>query len=159
RLLREPLFLTFLAAACLLQASHAVLYAFGTLHWRATGVSDLLIGWLWAVGVIAEIGLFAVGRRVTDRLSVAHLFSLAAAAGVARWCLLAVVTAPLPLIAVQTLHGLTFAATHLAAMHFITRAVPSHMAATAQSVYASSAAATMGIATSLAGLLYARWDG
>src|SRR4051812_36638900 len=45
-----PLFL----AAGLIQASHMVYYGFGTLQWRAAGLSDGFIGFLWAEGVIAE---------------------------------------------------------------------------------------------------------
>ena len=39
----------------LLQASHAVLNGFSTLHWRAAGSSESMIGVLWAEGVVAEI--------------------------------------------------------------------------------------------------------
>jgi MFS1 family protein len=50
----------FLLAASMIQASHALYYTFGTLHWRAQGFADGTIGALWALGVLAEIGLFAV---------------------------------------------------------------------------------------------------
>ncbi len=48
RLVRKPEFLAFVAAAGLLQASHAVYYGFATLHWRAAGHGELVIGLLWA---------------------------------------------------------------------------------------------------------------
>ena len=44
--------------AGLLNSSHAVLYGFGTLHWRSLGISNGLIGLLWTVGVLAEIVIF-----------------------------------------------------------------------------------------------------
>jgi len=47
-------------------------------------------------------------------------------------------TAWLPaMLLVQPLHGLTFAAQHLAAMAFLAQLVPRSLAATAQSAYAS----------------------
>jgi MFS transporter, PPP family, 3-phenylpropionic acid transporter len=39
-------------------------------------------------------------------------------------------------VAVQALHAFSFGAAHLAAIHFISRAVPPHLSATAQSLYA-----------------------
>ncbi len=45
--------------ASLIQASHAVYYAFSTLDWTAKGFDGVTIGVLWALGVVAEIVLFA----------------------------------------------------------------------------------------------------
>ena len=47
-LVRSPQFLLFLAATSAVQASHAVYYVFGTLHWQAAGISTGVIGMLWA---------------------------------------------------------------------------------------------------------------
>jgi PPP family 3-phenylpropionic acid transporter len=63
-LLRAPLFLLFVLAASLIQSSHALYYSFGSLNWRAQGVSDGVIGALWSVGVVAEVALFAISGRV-----------------------------------------------------------------------------------------------
>jgi PPP family 3-phenylpropionic acid transporter len=43
------------------------------------------------------------------------------------------------LVAVQGLHAFTFGAAHIAAMHYIAREVPASYAATAQSLYSSTA--------------------
>ena len=45
-LLSSPPFLLFMAATGLCQASHAVLYSFGTLTWRAAGIDDVTISLL-----------------------------------------------------------------------------------------------------------------
>jgi MFS transporter, PPP family, 3-phenylpropionic acid transporter len=58
----------FILAASALQASHQVYYGFGTLYWHSLGLSDTMIGWLWAEGVLAEILLFWQGRRLLARL-------------------------------------------------------------------------------------------
>ncbi len=65
-LARAPLFLLFLLAAAMIQGSHALLYAFGSLHWRAQGFSGGTIGALWSIGVIAEVALFAVSGRLVS---------------------------------------------------------------------------------------------
>ena len=51
RLVRRPEFLAFVAAAGLIQVSHALYYGFAALHWRAAGHGELVIGLLWAEGV------------------------------------------------------------------------------------------------------------
>lgn len=154
-LLRNRVFLLFVFAASLIQASHAVLYGFATLHWQAQGISDGMIGWLWAEGVLAEIVLFSVSGWIVRRLGITNLLLLAAACGALRWAVMGV-DARLPvMVAAQALHGVTFGATHLATMHFIARAVPAGITATAQGLYgAVGSGIVMGLAMGSAGLLY-----
>ena len=133
--LRRPSFVLFLAAATAIQGSHAVYYAFGTIHWRQAGYSDAVIGVLWAEGVIAEILLFALGDRIVRRLDPSWLLVVGALAGGVRWAVLGMTDALPFVIAVQALHAFSFGAAHLAAIHFISRAVPPHLSATAQSLY------------------------
>ena len=64
QLLRDPTFLAVVAAASLIQASHAVYYGFSALAWRAHGLDGAAIAALWALGVIAEIVLFALQARL-----------------------------------------------------------------------------------------------
>ena len=55
----------------------------------------------------------------------------------------------------QTLHAMSFGATHLAAIHFLTHAVPEDRAATAQGLYAAVVAGlVMGSVTVACGPLY-----
>lgn len=154
-LAHSPLFLLFLAAASLIQASHALIYTFGTLHWQTQGFPSGAIGGLWSLGVIAEIVLFAASGRIMARHGATRLLLLAGLAASVRWGLMA---ADPPLWAtalLQTLHALSFGAAHLAAMHFLTRAVPEDRAATAQGLYAAVVAGlVMGLATVASGPLY-----
>jgi PPP family 3-phenylpropionic acid transporter len=152
-LLGQPVFLVFLATTSMIHASHAVFYGFATLHWRSAGLGEAVIGWLWAEGVLAEILLFAVSNRVVARLGVANLLAIAAAGAVLRWLMLGLSTDLVVLIPAQALHGATFGAAHLAAMHFIARAVEAETTATAQSL---NAAVAGGIASGL-GMLLAGW--
>lgn len=135
RLVRQPTLLIFLAAAALLSSSHAVLYAFGTIHWRAAGISDRVIGVLWAEGVIAEIMLFAVGGAFMRRIRPADAMLMAAAGGIVRWTVMGYSNDLVALFAVQGLHALTFGAVHLGAMAFVAQAAPPGFTATMQSFY------------------------
>lgn len=155
-LLAQPLFLLFLAAGALSSASHAVLYAFGSLHWQSAGIPDALIGLLWAVGVVAEIALFAVSNRAVRLCGPVGLLLLGAGAGALRWTATAFTADPALLLPLQLLHGLTFGATHLGAMHFIARGVARPYSATAQMLYAAASGGIgMGLGLLLAGQLYA----
>jgi len=155
RLLRQPVFMLFLVAGGLGNASHAVLYGFATLHWRAVGYSDVLIGLLWAEGVVAEIVLFWLGSRLVRRFGAANLLALGAAAGVIRWTAMGLSDALWLALLTQALHAFTFGAAHLGAMHFIARAAPEEMSATAQSLHgAVGAGIAVGLVMAMAGVLY-----
>ncbi len=154
-LLRRPGLLAFLLAAALIQASHAAYYGFSSLHWRASGIGETTIALLWTEGVVIEILFFAVSRRLTQRFSPVTLLVAAGLLGGLRWAVTAATTELALLALVQTLHAATFAATHLAAMHYITRATPAALSASMQSFYSAlSGGLAMGGAMLLAGRLY-----
>ena len=146
RLLRSPVFVLFLAAAGLIQGSHAAFYGFSTIHWRTIGLSDQIIGLLWAIGVGAEVLLFAVSRAILRHIDVTKLLLIGAAAAIARWISMAYFEDFLILILIQTLHALTFGATHLACLHFIQKAAPLASTTTAQALYS---ALGLGVASAL----------
>jgi len=137
-LLALPAFRRLLLAAGLISGSHAVHAGFATIRWQEAGLDPATIGLLWSLAVGAEVAVFLLaGPWLLARLGPAGVTALAAAAGALRWGVMAT-TAWLPaMLLVQPLHGLTFAAQHLAAMAILGRDVPPHLAATAQTVYAS----------------------
>ena len=92
---------------------------------------------LWSVGVVAEVALFAVSGRVIAYCGTARLLMLAGLAATLRWGVMAFDPPLWPTALLQTLHAMSFGAAHLAAIHFLTHAVPSDRAATAQGLYAA----------------------
>jgi PPP family 3-phenylpropionic acid transporter len=145
----------FLIGAAVVQASHAVYYAFSALHWSGQGISGEVIGLLWAIGVIAEIGLFAVSARMVAWLGPTGLLAAGAIAGVVRWLAMALDPGLVWLWPLQALHAFTFGATHLAAIHFIAARVPNARAGMAQSLFATfSTGIVMAGALYAAGVLY-----
>jgi PPP family 3-phenylpropionic acid transporter len=159
-LLSRPVFIVFLLAAGLTQASHAAYYGFATLHWREAGIANDVIGALWAEGVIAEVALFAFSGAIARKLGPIRLLVLGVVAGLIRWCVLGLTTELWALVAVQGLHALTFAAAHLAAMHFLLRAVPASYSSTAQGLYSGlGTGAMMGLAMIASGALYGAFGG
>lgn len=157
-LLRSPSFLLFLIATGCCQASHAVLYSFGTLTWRAAGIDDVTIGLLWNESVAIEILLMLVSGWVLKRLGVCGMIALALGAGLLRWLAMAFTTELWALVLLQALHAGTFGACHLGAMAFLQRALPASGAALGQSVYyALGTGAIQAMIFQLAGVLYAQF--
>jgi MFS transporter, PPP family, 3-phenylpropionic acid transporter len=154
-LLRDPALLAAMAAASLIQASHAVYYGFSALDWAAAGLNGSAIGALWALGVVAEIVLFAISGRLPAAPTTLILFG--AGGAVVRWGAMAFDPPAALLAPLQCLHGLSFGATHLGALGFIARTAPAEAGATAQGYLAVALGLAMAAAMGVSGVLYARW--
>lgn len=155
--LRAPDFALFALTTALIQASHAALYGFASLHWQNAGHSKGAIGLLWAEGVMAEIALFTVSGWFVARFGARKMLALAALAGLLRWPVLGLTTDLSWLIGAQLLHAFTFSLTHVAAFAFILRNVPEELSASAQGVYDSLAMGLVfGLAMAAAGWLFER---
>ena len=150
---RTPGFLAVVLGASLIQASHAVMYGFATLQWSARGISGTAIGVLWAIGVIAEVALFALSPRVVGWFGAAGLIVLGGIGGAVRWSAMAFdpPIAALPLL--QGLHALSFAATHLGTMHYLAQVAPARRGATAQGDFVAVQGIVFAGAMTLSGLL------
>jgi PPP family 3-phenylpropionic acid transporter len=160
RLLRSRLFVVFLVAIGSVHGAHATFYTFGALQWQAEGLSAAWVGTLWAIGVTAEVILFAFSAPVVRRFSPAQLIVAGAAASVLRWSAMAFDPPLLLLVPLQAMHALTYGAAHLGAILFITRAVPSQGMGSAQAFYAVMAAGlVLGLVGLASGALYERLGG
>jgi MFS transporter, PPP family, 3-phenylpropionic acid transporter len=150
---RSPAFIAVVLAASLIQASHAVLYGFATLHWSGRGIGGPAIGMLWALAVVVEIGLFARSARVVGAFGAIGLIVLGGTGGAIRWTAMAFdpPTAALPLL--QCLHALSFAATHLGTMHFLAQAADARRGATAQGDFVAVQGIVFAGAMGLSGVL------
>lgn len=153
--LRSPAFLAVAAAAGLVQASHAVYYGFSTLAWTAQGFDGVAIGSLWAIGVLAEIALFAVSGRLP--FGPAALLGLGAAGAVVRWTVMALDPPAAMLPVLQCLHGLSFGATHLGAVQYLAREAPEGLSATAQGYLSIALGLIMAATMGVSGLLFGKY--
>lgn len=154
-LLRRPAFLAVALIAGSIQSSHALLYSFGSLEWRAQGLDETSIGLLWAAGVMAEVVLLSQTTRLIRRFGARGLLVLAGAACILRWSAMAF-SPPLEILfPLQLLHAFTFAATYVAGIHLVQEVAPRNLVATAQALYAAIAAGVLfSSATAVSGVLY-----
>jgi len=153
RLLAIPGVLPVAVAASLIQASHAVYYGFATLDWTGRGLSGTAIGALWALGVAAEIVLFALSPRL-PALTPRALLILGAAGAVVRWGGMTLDPPAALLVPLQCLHALSFGAAYLGAVQFLSRWAPEGEAATAQGDFSTLQGIVTAAVTGLSGVLY-----
>jgi MFS transporter, PPP family, 3-phenylpropionic acid transporter len=153
-LLRERGFLAIIAASALIQGSHAAYYAFASITWRLSGLGGLTIAALWALGVVAEIAVFAMSPRF--KLQPALLVVIGALSAVMRWLITAQAPPVAVLAVVQLAHGLTFGLTQVGTMGLMARHVPIHIMARGQGYLAACAGIVASSASMLSGAYFAR---
>ena len=159
-LLRLPQFRILLVVSGLIYGSHAMQDAFAVIRWSDAGLAPSVISLLWSEAVAAEVVMFfLVGPALLDRLGPRGAAALAAVAGVVRWSVVGTTNSLWMLEIVQPLHGLTFALLHLACMRIMGTAVPIHLSATAQTLYALGSGLVSAVLTALSGTLYAAYGG
>ena len=142
-------------ASSMIQASHILLYNFGSIHWRAAGLSETTIGWLWAEGVIAEVFFFYISARLITSVPLPRLLIIAGMLAACRWVLNGF-SASLPLlIFTQALHAASFALTFLATLHYLRETTPPELQASAQGFYGAVGFAPLsGLISLISGWLY-----
>jgi len=153
-------FVMFLVAIGCTHGAHSTFYTFGALYWQSQGLSAVWVGTLWAIGVFAEVLLFAFSAPIVRRFSPLQLIVAGAVAAVVRWGAMALDPPLALLVPLQALHALTYGAAHLGAILFISRSVPHAGMGSAQALYSTIAAGLMvGIVGLVSGALYGRIGG
>ncbi|WP_332697824.1 MFS transporter [Bosea sp. (in: a-proteobacteria)] len=158
QLQRPHLLVLTIVGASLVQASHAAVYGFSTLHWQSIGISGGTMGSLWAAGIVSEITFFSLlGYVVRGSAGAAALLAASGAVATMRWAGMALDPEIGFLVLLQFTHGLTFGATHLSSIFLLARFAPEGMLAQAQAWLAAGWAGLMAALTTLAGYLYGSW--
>jgi PPP family 3-phenylpropionic acid transporter len=152
-LLRRPDFLALIAAAALIQGSHAAYYSFASITWQATGLSGSTIAGLWVLGVMAEIVIFALSPKFS--ISPVTMIVIGAVSATLRWLVTAQEPSLMLLAAIQLMHGLTYGLTLIGTMALLVRLVPHHVMARAQGYLAALTGLTMSAASVASGMMYA----
>ena len=157
-LTRRRFMLTILAVG-LIQATHAFQYGFSALLWRGQGISEAVVGQLWAFGVVVEIALMWLIEPWRRRRGVSPwtMLALGSGAAVLRWTLMAFAPPLWALWPLQALHALTFAATFLAGVQIVEGLARPDLQTAAQTLSSAlSAGLLIGLATLASGVLYDR---
>ena len=158
-LLRENAVWRFMLCVTLLQGAHAAYYGFSAIWWQESGYSASTVGYLWSLGVVAEIVVFAMSNRLFRRWSARDLLLLSGICALIRWGLMGATTALPLLIVAQILHCGSFTVCHLAAMRFIAARQGAEVIRL-QSLYSALAmGGGIAIMTMICGVLFAHLQG
>ena len=110
----------FWIALILFQISFGGFYNFFTIYNLNHGISKEYIGWLWAIGVIAEIFAFLIQHNFIKKLKPLKWLKISIFLTAIRWLMLYLFAGNLILIALsQTIHAFSFAIFHTAALLYI----------------------------------------
>jgi PPP family 3-phenylpropionic acid transporter len=140
----------------------------GVLHWMCMAPYNIYFGILlgelglppvtwglsFAAGVIAEMLVLLWFHRLETRFRLDALLGAAFAASALRWLAVATVRVPWLLIALQSLHGMTFGLFWSAAIAFIAGTVPAPLRATGQALLVVSINLGSAIGYPLTGRLF-----
>ena len=160
----KPTMLAFLAASLLMILAHAPFYAFFSLYLAHLGYAKSSIGLFWALGVVAEVVLFLLQKRLFDRYPATLLLLATMLLGVLRFMMTAAASwlsdlaATLVLVVAQVLHAATFALHHSASMSIMHQRFGTRYQARAQSLYTAVSYGVGGAVGGLgAGVIWQTW--
>jgi PPP family 3-phenylpropionic acid transporter len=120
--LKNPSVILFFAACFLMQVSHGPYYTFFSLFLEANGYSRSLTGFLWMLGVLAEVAVFIFMHRLLLLFSLRKVMFASIILAAIRWWLTACYVESLPvLLFAQCLHAASFGSFHAFAVEVIRR--------------------------------------
>ena len=134
--LRQPVMRRVYLVTVLMAVAHGPYYAFYSIGLKAHGWQASQIGWLWTLGVLAEITAFWWMPRILARVSLAQLLRFGLLMAVLRFAVIAALPdVPAVMMAMQLLHAFTFATHHTASIGLIHQAAPPEHQAKSQGLY------------------------
>jgi len=143
-----------LAAGFCMALAHGALYAFFTLHLQREGYSGTMIGFLWTLGVIAEILVFAYLPALFRRYSLSTILIASFLCAAVRFLAIGWASSYLWILAAaQLLHAATFGSFHAASLAVVHRLFRPEAQARGQALFSSVAYGAGGAA----GALLAGW--
>lgn len=138
QVLRQRAVPVFYLGVLLVQVSHGPYYSFLSIYLGELGYGRGMTGWLWSLGVLAEILLFVWMPGLLKRFSVRQVLITCLLLAALRWFLLGALADSLPwLLAIQLLHAATFGGCHAASMQFIQQRFPRSRQGSGQALYVS----------------------
>ncbi|OTG79741.1 MFS transporter [Acinetobacter sp. ANC 5054] len=119
-ILKRPIVACFFIIEFFLLFSHAPFYSFYSNFLKQAEFSTTQIGFLWSVGVIAEIIMFAYANVFLTRFSWRVLITVCLILTGIRWCVVGIFpTSFLAQFCAQTIHAFSFGLFHMIAMRII----------------------------------------
>ncbi|MCY1237040.1 MFS transporter, phenyl propionate permease (PPP) family [compost metagenome] len=147
-----------LIGVTLVNASHAMLFAFSAIYWQHIGYSGTEIGLLWSAGVAAEVTMFIFAKAISRRFSVWVMILSGCSLAVVRWIIFPMDLGFSGYFILQCFHAFTYAIMHTGMQHKLVERVVESQEASAQGLYFFYTGIFTAILTFLSGYFYA-WYG
>lgn len=140
QIIRKPEVIALVMASALLAAAHGPYYTFYTIHLVDHGYSKSLAGWLWALGVICEIGIFVWMSHLYRAYTLRQILIASTLLAALRFVVIGWgADSVLLLLGAQTLHAASFGSFHAAAIGVVHRLFRGRHQARGQAIYGSLA--------------------
>jgi len=157
KVLKQPHVIALLLVCFLMQMSHGPYYTFYSIYLKQFDYSSATLGWLWALGVIAEIILFMFMHKLMPKYGPRLLLIVALILTTIRWLLIgSFVDSLLMVIFAQCLHAASFGLYHAVAIELFHQNFKGKLQGRGQALYSAiSFGAGGAVGTLLSG---AYWD-
>ncbi|WP_458462190.1 MFS transporter [Paenibacillus sp.] len=127
--------LTFFGCVFLLAMGHRMNEAFLTITLKELGASEGLIGWSLLISSVSEIPIFLLLSKYGNRYKELPLLAFAALMYTVRLLLMSISDTPAAVVAIQTMHSVTFGIFYVTAVRYIIRLVPDGYRATGMALF------------------------
>ena len=145
-ILKRPEAIALILAAALMAVAHGPYYTFFTIYLVDHGYSKSMAGWLWALGVICEIGIFVWMPHLYRAFTLRQILLASFALAVLRFVLIGwLVDNVAVILFAQALHAATFGSFHAAAIGVIHKLFRGRHQARGQVLYGSFAFGVGGV--------------
>ena len=136
--IKDPQVIAVILGCTLMVSSHGLLYNFYSIYLNTLDYSSMVIGALWAVGVICEILIFLCMPKILKLVDLKQVLLISLILAVARFFLIGTFADNLwVLIFAQTLRAATFGSFHVASVQIIEYFFHTEHHARGQSLYNS----------------------
>ncbi len=136
--LKQPHVMSLLLICFLMQMSHGPYYTFYSIYLKQFDYSSATLGWLWALGVIAEVILFLFMHRIMPRFGPSALMTVALLLTTLRWLLIGYFVESLWVVIIaQCLHAASFGLYHAVAIELFHRNFKGRLQGRGQALYSA----------------------
>lgn len=136
----RPDVMAFLISSLLMLFAHGAYYTFFSIYLVEHEYDKGFIGWLWAIGVICEIGIFFIMPWLMRHFSLKHILMFSFTCAILRFLMIGWgVEWSVIIIFAQILHAATYGAHHIAAMMVVHQFFRGRHQAKGQAIYTSIA--------------------
>ncbi|MGM0876376.1 MAG: MFS transporter [Bacillota bacterium] len=159
-LFKDPTLLAFFFLISLVMLTHRTSDSYISLYLFELGGNEMLVGWIWFIGVSSEALLFFLSSKWFRSSSPIIYLIIAAFLYVIRWILTAFVQDPTMLLCIQVLHGICFSIAFLGALEYLYKVIPEEMQATGHMVFVGISFGLTGIiGSSIGGIIFENFGG